>query len=367
MKSFIRINGTRARRLHRHHPKFQIQPVRPPLVILLIVERRAARNSFIDFVSGLLRINPFERWTPRQALQHPFLLDAEWTGPFTPPADKGYASNATPSQRSKPQPSQPAPPPASEPPRQSKIQTTYDQPQRYEPTSFDQAPQPAQPPQIYYSPRHNQALHSVPTSYLSQIPPHYIQQPPPPSHGYSHNPQVLGMYSSTQDHWGDPHTGARAQHPPRPMRDNRPRANTIGNMDSIPLQIRQATARIDPTQHQIRPSPAYYPPHDIEGILTDDGMENSTSRNIYAMQGGYGGGIEAGMRPRKKSQGQASMAPYHHASQMSVGSTSGSNGGGHGGQQVQPQGQGQMLVPPQQNLFRGSARALEDGLMPPWQ
>jgi len=85
------------------------------------------------------------------------------------------------------------------------------------------------------------------------------------------------------------------------------------------------------------------------------------------MQGGYGGGIEAGMRPRKKSQGQASMAPHHHSSQMSVGSTSGGAGGGHGGQQVQPQGQGQMLVPPQQNLFRGSARALEDGLMPPWQ
>jgi hypothetical protein len=83
-------------------------------------------------------------------------------------------------------------------------------------------------------------------------------------------------------------------------------------------------------------------------------MENSTSRNVYAMQGGYGGGVEAGIRPRKKSQGA-----YHHASQMSVGAGA--------GQQAQPQGQGQMLVPPQQNLFRGSARALEDGLMPPWQ
>ena len=80
-------------------------------------------------------------------------------------------------------------------------------------------------------------------------------------------------------------------------------------------------------------------------------MENSTSRNIYAAQGGYGGGVEGGMRPRKKSQGSAGY----------------SNQGNVGRSQQQPQGQGQMLVPPQQNLFRGSVRALEDGLMPPWQ
>ena len=150
------------------------------------------------------------------------------------------------------------------------------------------------------------------------------------------------------NHEWDPHTRQ-----PR-VRDNRPRANTIGNLDAIPIQLRQATARIDPT-HQIRPSPAYYPPHDIEGILPEDGLENSTSRNIYAMQGGYGGGIEGGMRPRKKSQTSSQPAVYHPV-----------QAGVARGQQ-QPQGQGQMLIPPQQNLFKGSARALEDGLMPPWQ
>ena len=147
----------------------------------------------------------------------------------------------------------------------------------------------------------------------------------------------------------DPHTRQAR------VRDNRPRANTIGNMDSVPIQLRQANARIDPA-HQIRPSPAYYPPHDIEGILSDDGLENSTSRNIYAMQGGYGGGVEGGMRPRKKSTSAGQGAVGYHQTQA----------GTARGQQ-QPQGQGQMLVPPQQNLFRGSARALEDGLMPPWQ
>jgi hypothetical protein len=108
---------------------------------------------------------------------------------------------------------------------------------------------------------------------------------------------------------------------------------------------------MDPA-HQIRPSPAYYPPHDIEGILTDADLENSTSRNIYAMQGGYGGGVEGGMRPRKKSTSNVQSA--YPPNQMNMG-------------RGQSQGQGQVPVPPQQNLFRGSARALEDGLMPPWQ
>jgi len=116
----------------------------------------------------------------------------------------------------------------------------------------------------------------------------------------------------------------------------------------VPLQIRQATQRIDPTQ--IRPSPVYYPPHDIDGILAEDGTEDSTSRNLYAMHGGY----DQGMRPRQKSQSNVQGMNYHpgQVPQARV---------------QQPQGQGQMLVPPQQNLFRGSARALEDGLMPPWQ
>ena len=165
---------------------------------------------------------------------------------------------------------------------------------------------------------------------------------------FAHAPAMLSAYPQSQE-W-DHH--ARQQR----ARDNRPRANTIGNIDTIPLQLRQATARIDPA-HQIRPSPAYYPPHDIEGILTDDGLENSTSRNVYAMQGGgYVGGVDNGMRPRKKSQSNVvSNVGGYHPSQAAV------------ARGQQPQGQGQMLVPPQQNLFRGSARALEDGLMPPWQ
>ncbi|KAG8986559.1 dual specificity protein kinase yak1 [Tulasnella sp. 427] len=43
------------------------------------------RTSFIDFVSGLLNLNPFERWTPQQARMHPFITGDKWTKPFVPP------------------------------------------------------------------------------------------------------------------------------------------------------------------------------------------------------------------------------------------------------------------------------------------
>ncbi len=283
---------------------------------------RHVRNSFIDFVNGLLRINPLERWTPQQARLHPFILDTEWTGPYKPPADvRSYNTSTSPS-RAQAQPAQQVEN------RRPKHSSTYETP-RYDPQTapYESIPPPAQPPQIYYSPRHVQAQppHQPPAQYLPpQLPP---QQSHPYMSNFTHAPGMLPAYPQSQE-W-DPHRSAR-------VRDNRPRASTIGNQDSIPLQLRQATARIDPA-HQIRPSPAYYPPHDMESMINEDG--DSTLR--YA-QPPY---PDSGMRPRKKSQSHMQYPA------------------GRG----QPQGQGQMLVPPQQNLFKGSARALEDGLMPPWQ
>jgi hypothetical protein len=42
------------------------------------------RKSFLDFLGGLLRINPLERWTPQQALHHPFITQKPFTEPFNP-------------------------------------------------------------------------------------------------------------------------------------------------------------------------------------------------------------------------------------------------------------------------------------------
>ncbi|KAJ3102616.1 dual specificity protein kinase yak1 [Phlyctochytrium planicorne] len=43
------------------------------------------RQALVDFLSGLLQLNPLERWSPQQAKMHPFLTGEKFTGPFAPP------------------------------------------------------------------------------------------------------------------------------------------------------------------------------------------------------------------------------------------------------------------------------------------
>ncbi|KAG0064312.1 dual specificity protein kinase yak1 [Linnemannia elongata] len=43
------------------------------------------RQSFINFLQGLLNLNPIERWSPHQAKLHPFITGEPFTGNFIPP------------------------------------------------------------------------------------------------------------------------------------------------------------------------------------------------------------------------------------------------------------------------------------------
>ena len=42
---------------------------------------------FLDFLKGLFSLNPLLRWTAKQAACHPFITNAVFTGPYTPPFD----------------------------------------------------------------------------------------------------------------------------------------------------------------------------------------------------------------------------------------------------------------------------------------
>eukprot|EP01133_Synstelium_polycarpum_P004038 gene4038-4677_t len=60
-----------------------------------IEKEKQNRIVFTDFVSGLLNMDPEERWTPMQAKDHPFITGSPFTGPFQPdPAKKMFASTA---------------------------------------------------------------------------------------------------------------------------------------------------------------------------------------------------------------------------------------------------------------------------------
>ncbi|KAI5061496.1 hypothetical protein GOP47_0024001 [Adiantum capillus-veneris] len=52
------------------------------------IKRESSRRLvFVDFLKGLVDMDPLKRWTPNQAEQHPFLTEAPFTGPFQPPQD----------------------------------------------------------------------------------------------------------------------------------------------------------------------------------------------------------------------------------------------------------------------------------------
>lgn len=40
------------------------------------------RRAFINFVEGLLNLDPIKRWSPNQATKHPFITGEKYTGPF---------------------------------------------------------------------------------------------------------------------------------------------------------------------------------------------------------------------------------------------------------------------------------------------
>ena len=46
------------------------------------------RQCFLDLIRGLLIINPFERWTAKQAMNHPFIQGSTYHGPYVPTADQ---------------------------------------------------------------------------------------------------------------------------------------------------------------------------------------------------------------------------------------------------------------------------------------
>ena len=45
------------------------------------------REAFLDLLLGVLDLDPTSRWTPRQAMQHPFVTGSPFTGPFQPQQD----------------------------------------------------------------------------------------------------------------------------------------------------------------------------------------------------------------------------------------------------------------------------------------
>ncbi|EWC44185.1 hypothetical protein DRE_06930 [Drechslerella stenobrocha 248] len=261
------------------------------------------RVAFIDFVRGLLNINPLERWSPQQAKLHPFITQQKFTGPFVPPMNLKTSSPAG-------LPKSPHPP----------VSTSQN------PTTSSQAISPQHvntnsDPTVKPKPNVGAVQPQLPTyqnsnigGYMAAAP--HAAQTQPPTYGAGPNYNANGNQAYQQSGnaplpYAGGHPGysiptsaatqAQAnpsalggvyhsqQQPPSlyqtaTTRAGRQRASTIGQNDNgIPPQLSRHAMLLDPNQPiRLQPSPAYYPPP-ADGEASNSG--NKSRRRSQAGQG----------------------------------------------------------------------------------
>ncbi|KAL9598335.1 MAG: hypothetical protein Q9219_004563 [cf. Caloplaca sp. 3 TL-2023] len=206
------------------------------------------RVAFIDFVRGLLNINPLERWSPQQAKLHPFITQQKFTQPFVPPMNlksssmsKSPAPGVQQQQQAEALSKQRAQ--AAQAQAQSAAQNAYANMQM---NQYQQSP-----------------LGQAPPVYNHMYSPHQQAAPPPyPAHSSGYN-QPMGVLHQV------PSQMAATQYNPGPTlytqattRAGRQRASTLDQQaGGIPQSIQRVASHLDPNAPiRLQPSPAYYPP-----------------------------------------------------------------------------------------------------------
>lgn len=158
------------------------------------------RSSFIDFVRGLLNMNPLERWSPQQAKLHPFITGERFTRPFVPPAFRPVK---------KPTAENPLPPPPSHH-NQAPQQKAAEKLIASQAVAHEKAEAALAQKQLEQQQEHQQSF--VPMSPMSKLnsSPSLSVVPPAGSTGYESNP-YLQPYSFPQQGLISPNTASTAQ------------------------------------------------------------------------------------------------------------------------------------------------------------
>ncbi|KAB8206315.1 Catalytic domain of the Dual-specificity protein kinase YAK1 [Aspergillus parasiticus SU-1] len=223
------------------------------------------RVAFIDFVRGLLSINPLERWSPQQAKLHPFITQQKFTGPFVPPMNLKYSSlnkTVAPGIQQQQQAEAASKQRAAQAAHaQSAAQTAYSMQlnQFHTPTH-------AQPPPPMYN--------GVFTGHQQGAPPPYPTQQPP---GYGHQMNLMpGQMPQSQ------YAPSQSLYAQATTRAGRQRASTMDPQGGgVPPTIQRVASHLDPNAPiRLQPSPAYYPPPP-DGYV-DTGAANQRRRGSRA-------------------------------------------------------------------------------------
>ncbi|KAK5169851.1 dual specificity protein kinase yak1 [Saxophila tyrrhenica] len=228
------------------------------------MEREMAnREAFIDFVHGLLNINPLERWSPQQARTHPFITQQKFTGPFQPQMNLKISSRS--------------PAPGVQQQQQAEALSK----QRAQQQQAAQAQQQAAYAGLHMNPGYPSSPHSAtqqqqaamygnmytPNQASAAAPPPYPSQPPSTAASAVYAQQQQGQVPMLQ-----PPAPAAAAYAGQPQQQNmyagsqrntRQRAATLGGDSGggIPPALQRVVSHLDPNAPiRLQPSPAYYPP-----------------------------------------------------------------------------------------------------------
>lgn len=228
------------------------------------------RTAFIDFVRGLLTINPLERWSPQQAKLHPFITQQKFTQPFVPPMNlkspsssklaPGVQQQQQAEALSKQRAAQAAQAHAQ---AQSAAQSAYAaQMNQY------QAVAHAQPPPVYNNAGYSAHQQGAPPPYPAQGPAFVPPMGMVPQPGYGAQPSLYQQATT---------------------RAGRQRASTMDQQQSgIPAAIQRVASHLDPNAPiRLQPSPAYYPPppdgyHDSPSTSRRRNSRNQRNRDFIS-------------------------------------------------------------------------------------
>ncbi|KAK0637299.1 kinase-like domain-containing protein [Bombardia bombarda] len=234
------------------------------------------RIAFIDFVRGLLTINPLERWSPQQAKLHPFITQQKYTGQFVPPMNlKSSSLNRSPAPGTQQQ--QQAEALSKQRAQAAQAQANTASQGAYGSLATGQYQQPPphpQAPPLYV----NNNLYSPSTSHSGQPPPYAGQQG-----GYNQ----MGLPQQPPVQMPSANYNAVGQQPNLYTQQvrSRQRASTMEQQQSgIPAAIQRVASHLDPSQPiRLQPSPAYYPPG-ADGMILDQQTPSSRRRGSRAQQ-----------------------------------------------------------------------------------
>ena len=208
------------------------------------------RIAFIDFVRGLLTINPLERWSPQQAKLHPFITQQKYTGPFVPPMNlKSSSLNRSPAPGTQQQ--QQAEALSKQRAQAAQAQANSAAQGAYANMAAGQYPPSAHPqqPPMYTS----NAVYNAGASHGNMAPP-YGPQAGQYGQMVMQAPQQMAsaQYGAVSQPNMYQHGG---------MRTNRQRASTMEQQQSgIPAAIQRVASHLDPNQPiRLQPSPCVLP------------------------------------------------------------------------------------------------------------